>query len=73
MRMTTRARCGHTLPAEAVVHGEVDGAALLDELGVFIERFQVLPSQEVRDLLGLWILHSQTLESAWATPYPPRE
>jgi hypothetical protein len=48
---------------------EVDGAELLDALGAFIERFQVLPSPEVRDLLGLWVLHSHTLEAAWATPY----
>jgi hypothetical protein len=48
---------------------DVDGAALLDEVGAFIERFQVLPSPEVRDLLGLWVLHSHTVESAWATPY----
>jgi hypothetical protein len=51
------------------VEDVVDGAELLDEIGGFIERFQVLPSPEVRDLLGLWVLHSHTLEAAWATPY----
>jgi Protein of unknown function (DUF3631) len=47
----------------------IDGAELLDAVGAFIERFQVLPSPEVRDLLGLWVLHTHTLEAAWATPY----
>jgi hypothetical protein len=48
---------------------EVDGAELLDEITAFIERFQVLPSREVADLLGLWILHTHSFEAAWATPY----
>src|SRR5688572_13502179 len=32
----------------------IDGAELLDSIGGFIERFQVLPSADVRDLLALW-------------------
>ena len=47
----------------------IDGAELLDSIGGFIERFQVLPSAEVRDLLALWVLHTHAFEAAWATPY----
>lgn len=47
----------------------IDGAELLDELAAFIQRFQVLPSREVADLLALWVLHSHSFEAAWATPY----
>lgn len=44
-------------------------AELLDEIGVFLRRFVVLPSDEVRDLLSLWVLHTHAFEAAWATPY----
>jgi hypothetical protein len=47
----------------------VDGAELLDAVAGFIERFMVLPSKRVADLLAIWILHSHALEAAWATPY----
>ena len=55
---------GLIAPPEAI-----DGAELLDELAGFIERFQVLPSREVADLLALWTLHTHAFEAAWATPY----
>jgi hypothetical protein len=47
----------------------IDGAELLDSIAGFITRFQVLPSQEVEDLLALWVLHTHAFEAAWATPY----
>jgi hypothetical protein len=48
---------------------DIGGAELLDTIGDFIERFQVLPSPEVRDLLSLWVLHTHAFSAAWATPY----
>ena len=59
---------GHP-PAPAPAVAEIDAAELLDELGAFITRFQVLPSQQVTDLLALWVLHTHAFDAAWATPY----
>jgi hypothetical protein len=47
----------------------IDGAELLEEIKSFIGRFVVLPSEESRDLLALWVLHTHAFEAAWATPY----
>jgi hypothetical protein len=46
-----------------------DGAELLEEVKDFIGRFVVLPSEEVGDLLALWVLHTHAFVAAWATPY----
>lgn len=46
-----------------------DGAQLLAEIREFISRYVVLPSEEVADLLALWVLHSHAFEASWATPY----
>jgi 5S rRNA maturation endonuclease (ribonuclease M5) len=48
---------------------DVDGGQLLASLRAFIERYMVLPSGEVADLLALWIVHTWTFTAAWATPY----
>jgi hypothetical protein len=48
---------------------EVDGAELLEEIKDFIGRFVVLPSEEVGDLLVLWVLHTHVIDAAYATPY----
>jgi hypothetical protein len=44
-------------------------ADLLDEVRAFVARFVVLPSDESRDLVALWVLHTHAFEAAWATPY----
>jgi hypothetical protein len=67
---TTDAGAAPTGAAAARVMGDpVDGAELLDAIADFIERFMVLPSRRVADLLALWILHSHSFDAAWATPY----
>ena len=38
-------------------------AELLAEIGRFLTRFVVLPSDEAADLLALWVLHTQALEA----------
>ena len=48
---------------------EVDGAELLEAIRTFVARFMVLPSEQVADLLALWVLHTWSFEAAWATPY----
>ena len=61
---------GRAQVADAIsARAEVDGGELLDDVARFIERFQVLPSREVADLLALWVLHTHSFEAAWATPY----
>jgi hypothetical protein len=44
-------------------------ADLLEEVRAFVSRFVVLPSDEARDLVALWVLHTHAFEAAWATPY----
>jgi hypothetical protein len=48
---------------------QVDGIELLADIGDFIGRFMVLPSEEAADLLALWVLHTWTFEAAFATLY----
>jgi len=52
-----------------VKHSPVNGDELLGDLKDFVERFVVLPAEEVSDLLALWTLHTHAFEAAWATPY----
>lgn len=68
----TRYQPGTSLPPDALLDGPlemIDGAELLDDLAGFLDRFLVLPSQEARDLLGVWVLHTWTIDAASATPY----
>jgi Protein of unknown function (DUF3631)/Domain of unknown function (DUF3854) len=48
---------------------EVDGLELLADIGDFVRRFMVLPSNEAADLLALWVLHTWAFEAAFATLY----
>ena len=65
----------HPLPHQTVnskpkvVPAQVDGAELLADLRAFIRRYVILPSDEVADLLALWVLHTWAFEAAFATPY----
>ncbi len=45
-----------------------NGAALLDEIVIFIRRFLVLSLAQV-EAIALWILHTYVIEAAEATPY----
>jgi hypothetical protein len=48
---------------------EVDGLELLENLRGFITKYMVLPSDQVADLLALWVLHTHAFGAACATPY----
>jgi hypothetical protein len=49
--------------------GDRQGAVLLDRIRAFVCEFVVLPSDEVADLVALWVLHSHAFAASWATPY----
>jgi Protein of unknown function (DUF3631) len=51
------------------VDGVPSVADLLDRVGEVIERFVVLPDQDARTALALFILHTWAFEAAHATPY----
>ncbi len=48
---------------------DVDGAELLAEIRSFVGHYMVLPSDEVADLIAVWVLHTHAIHSAYATPY----
>jgi Protein of unknown function (DUF3631) len=49
----------------------VESSRLLEDIRVLIRRFVVLPEPQdvIGDLLALWVLHSHSFESNWASPY----
>ena len=46
-----------------------DADELLDDVRAFITDYMILPSNEVADLLALWVLHTHAFEAASRTPY----
>jgi hypothetical protein len=68
-----KAKAARAAAAEATRRGrlmamDVEGAALLDEICVFIQRFVSLSKTEVL-VLALWIAHAHAVEAAACTPY----
>lgn len=62
------AEAGQDAVAAAILASAPDGAALLDDVRVFVRRFCVLPSEHELTAVALWAVHTHMIEHFHTTP-----
>jgi hypothetical protein len=67
--MTTPARPLRVVPGpQPPTPAPANGAEVLDEIGAFVSRFIIFPSEHCEPMLALWYAHTHAAENFYITP-----
>jgi hypothetical protein len=68
-RVRVIARLREVFDAHRATAAPAETVELLNDVRAFVRRYVVLPSDEIGDLLALWVLHTHAFPAWFATPY----